>query len=435
MKRRLGITIFRREVTLVLADRQGGKWQIINSQSLTFSPGEWRSTLRDGLQHMRDDARNCEVSIALSPAYTSCADSVELPLKSESKLESMSASLAEARCVGDTTEELAVDLVKLIETANGCVIHLLAVRRDLVKSLVEIVQEILPRAHLTIISSVPIVLAKALRGKPATNLMLKGAQELLVFKPEPNNTTNWEAHPLNVAQISFSSSSSELKVICEDDIIDLAGTEIAARFFAAFQVLIQGGEGVCNVLRDRNLPQTRPNRMFPIALQFIGAMALLFIALGIYLNSRIACREADLNRCESLEHSAWSHALPGIPFQSDQLDARLNKLLALNVKNKEVNAGRSALELWSEIANSMPPPDGISFSLDTLQIGPDGARMNGHVAIGKSDPLAFASSLENELNSSETLNARGEFETSKEGDVAVRMRIDEKARPAGAPKQ
>jgi hypothetical protein len=106
--------------------------------------------------------------------------------------------------------------------------------------------------------------------------------------------------------------------------------------------------------------------------------------------------------------------------------------LLIEVKRRLADGGESsgrrepsALSFWSEVAGHLPEVDGLGLTLESLDLLPDGGRMTARVPTGNEHPLGSATRLEQALNESPHLKARGDFEV-QEGQVLVRLRLEYK---------
>lgn len=369
------------------------------------------------LKAMPVEWKDAHVRFALSNADLACGDCFLVPYRSEREVEAIAGSLAESRCAGSTSEDLAIDVRLISTTAEGSVVDLASMPlADLAKLRAQL-KEHLPESKLDLISSAPSLLAHSLREKSqAANLVFADAGEAAELQFHQERIVSWRWFPIDRGSTSTEPDTSTVE-------LRESLTVSALLAVAAAAAMAETGQSA-NLLRSA--PDAPKNALSllrtPLLLSATAAVAAILVS-GIYLDKLTQNLRSEITATEKQENVLWREALPAETYRAGTLASRMKQVLAQRNKTADVNRFPSALTLWSEVAAVFPNPEPLGLSVESLQLGPDGGRMNGRVKRGVGDPLAFAAGLESALNQSLSLAARGEFET-KESEVVVRMRLD-----------
>ena len=426
MRRHIGISISRRNLAVAGLHVQGRAVQLAFSAEWAragkVSTAELLRTALAEIPALWHDARVC---IALSYFDLACGDCFEVPHRSEREIVDIAGSLAESRCAGYSSEDLAIDVRVLGKSGKGSVIDLVAAPQATLEEFRVVVRTQWPKAKLELISSSPSLLAGALAAPSASSRMaFTSAGEGAEFCFEQGHPTAWRWFPLDREPAEPAGA-----------IALHGGLEIPPAFAVAAAAALAVTAKSTNLLRAA--PDAPRNAVAllrgPLLLSGTAAALVIFIA-GLYFDKVSKNVRSELKTCEDRQRVLWHDVLPEETYRPNMLAVRMKQVLDQRNKTADANRFPSALAFWSEVASVFPNPEPLGLSLESLQLGPDGGRMNGRVKRGESDPLANAAGLEAALNQSPGLAARGEFET-KETDIIVRMRLDYHAAAAAAQRE
>ncbi|MCK6498650.1 MAG: hypothetical protein L6Q38_04130 [Nitrospira sp.] len=419
----------------------GTRRMFVRGQALSLSaeiaPGSpIEMALSDLLGRIPAEWRGGDLRIALSPALLGCADTLESPFQTEKQVSAVVESLAEERCAGENAEDLTVDFALNGKIAGKATIEVVALRTALLRSLLETVHARLPAATVSLITSAPAVLKRALVPKEIEGglaLLLPG--EVFESGSEGDGLPIFRAFPV-----------AALREGIQDRVAArIQADETAARFLCAWdpdhRVKLKAGiecpvaHAIPTALALTD-PETLPNLVSRLPehsngsrhlrkayLGVLAAAAMLLLVAGLYFDRKAKHVSERLDACSEIEASLWKTYLPHTRFVPDALAERMRAELELHRKATEANRLPSALAFWGQVGRRMPAPDKIGFSLDELSFAPDGGRLAGRVKAEPGDPLRNAALLERALNESEALDARGEFE-SRGDEIVVRVRLD-----------
>jgi hypothetical protein len=434
VKRHVGVSIGRNAVAI--AGVSAGRRACIEFSAV--APRVAESTpalsLAAALEKLPAEWRTADVFIAISNGDLACADCFEVPFSSESQIEAVTGSLAESRCAGFSAEDLATDLQRVIVTKNGAVVQIVAIPHTSLNALQACVKKSLPGARLKCVTAIPAALSAVLPREGCHGYAAAG--EGFVISAE-NTIPVWRSFPVNAASadqtLAARASAQSAEATLYSSEVPLRGmAEVPVALAAAAAVTLSEPGKIANVLRGaKDAPRSSVARLRG-PLTFAGAAAaILLLAAGLYFDKQTHEFESSAQAVENAERKLWESALPHETYKPLGLTARLKKILAQQNKVAEANKYPSAFGFWSEMASVLPNADQIGMSMESLQLGPDGGRLMGKVNKGTSDPLSNASLLESALNNSESLAARGEFETH-ETEIVVRMRLDYRQPPVKA---
>lgn len=413
------------------------------SLSADLAPGTSSgAALGDLLACLPAELRGGEVRIALSPSHLACLDTFEAPFTGERQLSAVAAALAEERCAGENAEQLSVDFAFLGKgrDKDRKEVEVVAARTDFLRSLAAAVRDRLPGASVSLIASAPSVLAMSLapeETRQGLGLLLPG--EAWVFSPGPRFER----------AIPMAADRDGARERLAASLGQNGGSETGPRVLASWEeghhARLRSGLAcsVAHVIPAALAfadPESLPNLVSALPNQagtgrqlrraFLGSMAaaaVLLLAAGFCFDQKLKGIQAQLDACARDEEALWKTCFPGDRFVTDSLAGRMRNEQEAHRKAAEANRLPSALAFWGQLGSRMPAPDKIGFSLDELNLAPDGGRLAGRVRTEPGDPLRNASFLERSLNGSEALEARGEFET-KGDEIVVRMRLDYRPR-------
>lgn len=427
MKRRVGISIGRRAVAV--AGVLAGRSAVIDFSGVSERNRE--STLVEALQAALEKLppawRNSDIFLAISSGDLACADCFEVPFSSEGQIEAISGSLAESRCAGFSAEELATDLQRIDGTKTGSIVQVVALAHRTLSAILACVKTALPAARLRTVTAIPMALSHAIHRQGVHGLIVAGEGILLA---NDGHAQAWRSFPVGSGRPEQALSTRAASVgagditihtreisLCD---IDTVPIDLAAAVAVA---LVEPGKNA-NLLRSAmDAPRSALARLRGLLTLAGAAAALLFVAAGLYFDKQARQLETGATAIEKTERTLWEGALPTEAYKPAALTSRLKKILAQRNRVAEANKYPSALAFWGEMASVLPNADQVGLSMESLQLGPDGGRLTGKVNKGTADPLSNASLLESALNNSESLAARGEFET-RETEIVVRMRLD-----------
>ena len=428
MRRHIGISISRRNLAVAGLIYRGRTPQLAYSAQwprLSRTPID--EVLGSVLKSVPAEWRDAHVRIALSNADLACGDCFQVPYRSEREVEEIAGSLAESRCAGSTSEELAIDVRLISTSADGSLVDLIALpQQNLAKIRAQIKQHF-PASKLDFVSSAPSLLARALRdAAKVSKFVFADAGEAAEFHFNQASISSWRWFPVDRGLGSLAPETSAIEL--RENLA--VPTPYAV---AAAAAMAEAGQGA-NLLRAA---PDAPKNVFtllrkPLLLSASAAIVAILVS-GIYLDRLTKNLRSEIALVEKQESTLWRESLPAENYRPGQLASRMKQVLSQRNKTADANRFPSALALWSEVAAVFPNPEPLGLSLESLQLGPDGGRMNGRVKRGVRDPLSNAAGLESALNQSTSLAARGEFET-KDSDVVVRMRLDYRT-PAVPPRE
>jgi hypothetical protein len=198
------------------------------------------------------------------------------------------------------------------------------------------------------------------------------------------------------------------------------GTSVPIRFATAFAAAKCDPDRVPN--RAALLPGARGAllaRLREPLVNLAAAAALLLAAVGVWCHREKAREDADLAQVRGASVELWNRLLPG---ETPKEGALLKALLAQSGQADEPTSP-SALAFWIEIGRHLPDPEPIGLNVDALDITPEGGRLSARVPAAKEDPLKNASVVEGQLNQSQKLRARGDYEV-RDGQVQIRLRME-----------
>lgn len=408
MSTTIGVAIARRGASLVVAKSGRERAEILHAASVPRAAGVPASqSLTDLLQRLPPDLRKSPLRLALSPADLACADVMDRPEGvHDSALARLGPALCEARCAGESVEELSADVMPL-----GAALCAVAVRSSVLADLRRAAAD--QSMPLTLVTAVPAALAKSL--PPEVNEVRWGGEHI-EFK-RADGEVRWRAFPV------------EGEVENGNGPIIIEGTEAPLEHAAALAAAVTDEDSVPNLLRGAaDAPRSRLAR-YRAPLLGIGAAAMaLFLALGWRFHADRAASMAEGKEAAKAGRELWKKYLPGqAPADGGLLSAMRRRLSEIGeIEGGE--AGASALSFWAEIARHLPDPDAIGLTLETLDLSPDGGRLAARVETAPGDPLKNAALLEGRLNNSDRLTARGDYET-RDQEVHVRLRIDYREDP------
>lgn len=436
-QRSIGIVIGRRELTLAGLVGEGRGQTLAFRSRMPRAPGTTlAASIKELLAGLDGGWRRCEVRIALSPGELACADRFDTPFPSDGQVQAVAGSLAEGRSAGETAESLAVDALLLDRTPGGSLVELSAISMTVLDAVRSAVREALPHGKLTLVSSMPAVLARAFAPQPGPYVVaFQAGGEGFILSGRGEELPSVRCFPLEdgrlLSPVKLQAAASGLDVSgvsirvlgAAEGIILKCGVRTEPAFACAVAMATLDAATLTNVLRGAPDAQKSIGSRLERPLVFLaGAAAILLFAAGLVFHMKARRAEAALDRMAGQERKLWNEYLPGQKYKPDGLAAALKRALDERQRTAEANRGASALAIWDELARAMPDPDALGLALDSMQLDTEGGRFTAKVDTKPGDPLANAALLEHALNASERLSARGEFE-ARDHAVTVRMRL------------
>jgi hypothetical protein len=391
------VAILRRCATLLVVEDSSGlhtPFLRLKNRNPGESPAELLRTLLESLPPQYHRSR---LTLALSLSDLACGDSWTLeralPAKTASKIQT---AMCETRCASETLESLAVDSAHSHNTMQAA-----ALDRASLGALVDVARGF----NLALITAVPAALAAVFE----TIEMSQGGERVQVFLGPQGPC--WRAFPVDGSEDPGSATWK--------------GRQIPFEQAPAFAAATCDPEAVPNLLNA--LPQYRKGflKRFRDPLLNIGAAAALCLAaLGLRFHRDCVREEKELAAARRAETELWARYLPA----EEPREGRLLKAMHDRLGELGETSGAefpSALAFWGELGKHFPDPEALGISLESIDLAPDGGRLNARVPEVKGDPLKNASQLEGNLNQSKKMSARGDYEVQN-GAVLVRMRMDYK---------
>jgi hypothetical protein len=429
-KSTIGISMGRRELCIVSAIGDKNNCTITYKSNYNIpDPKNVSAILRQALQELPSNDISC-VRIALSPAFLACAGIIDVPYRKESQVAQVAKSLAEATCAGETAEEIEVDFQVGERTASGSSIELIAVRKAALIQIIDTVHAILPSCRIDTISALNAVLAESLQCAPAKVIEFPGEAAILSME---GRFSRCRMFPWNSSPDAPDDTSARLAKLGvpagatfydKDADILVSGRETKARYSGAAAVLFANQSHVPNLMRPLNQSWSAP--VYTQLRVAAIAASVLLLALGFLFNRQKDAQDGELQMLAAVEESLWKSAWPAEPFKQDELLPKVKRILTEHKKLCEANSFPSALKFWAEFAASMPDPDKLDFSLESLQLSSVEGRMVARVAAPPDKQLSNAAEFEAALNSSKRIKARADYER-RESEIVMRVRMDYRA--------
>lgn len=471
-QRRLGITVGRRGLCAAGLERTGrefalcARWQTARAagESMTIALERLLSSIPDGW-------RDGEIHVALSPVDLACADILEVPYRNENQLTRVAPSLAEGRCAGETVEELAIDVLMMSRVGDGALIQLAAFRSAKLKELNDLLERLLPKATVGLVTTIPFSLLRAVpegdglwgvplgasgegavwerKGgevrslrvfpmegslNPAPSPRVRAAhvgplpQGERVLPAQPQGEEGWALLEMNAHGLN--SSSHELHLLDGPTAVrGLKGEAVVPGELAAVGAALLDPDRSINLLRAApGAPRSVTEHLRAPLLASAVAATVLFVATGLYFDLCARQYERDLARCGEKEQAAWKAVLPSESYQPGTLAGRLQRETQKVQHLRAANDQASALRLWGELSSVMPKADQVGLTLEEIHLTRRGGRLQAKVPAAEGNPLQNASLIESSINRSTAVAARGEFE-QRDKQITVRMQLDYKPQP------
>lgn len=302
-------------------------------------------------------------------------------------------------------EDLSADLVPA-----GSQVHAVAMRTRAVEELRAVV--IGRGLSLKLVTAAPIAMGYAFKDGP---LDITAAGERCQLERIGDSLT-WRSFPVDVVEDQVLKGT-----------LSLNGDPIPAGQAAAIAVILADPDEVPNLLYGLpGAPRSFGARCRNAFLALGVTAVLLLGALAFQFDRESWINASDLNQIHQAESRLWAKYLPGRAPREGEL-LRTMKRHLVETGGRSTDAGSSSvLTLWSEIAARLPDVNETGMTLDALDLSPDEARLALRVAAPADDPMRNAALIEERLNRSDKIRARGDYE-AKEREVAVRLRVDYKA--------
>jgi hypothetical protein len=403
----IGISIGRHAAGIVVAEIGGGKTRIAWSHQAPRAGGQSASkALEDVLRQLPDTFRGLSVSLVLSPGDLACSDVVDLsPGVTHRSLPRLGPALCEARCAGESMEDLSADLVPA-----GSQVHAVAMRTRAVEELRAVV--IGRGLSLKLVTAAPIAMGYAFRDGP---LDITAAGERCQLERIGDSLT-WRSFPVDVVEDQVLKGA-----------LSLNGDPIPAGQAAAIAVILADPDEVPNLLCGLPGAPRSFGARCRNAFLALGVTAILLLgALAFQFDRESRINASDLNQVRQAENRLWAKYLPGrAPREGELLRAMKRHLAETGAQSSEAGP-LSVLTLWAEIAKQLPDVDELGVTLETLDLSPEEGRFTFRVPAPADDPMRNAALIEERLNKSDKIRARGDYEV-KDKEVVVRLRVENKA--------
>jgi hypothetical protein len=399
---------------MVLAIRRNGaEPKILLHHEIPRPEGRSASNLlTELLAALSPDFRKAPLSVALSSAEFACADAWQPPEPlARSGLMSVAAPLCEAKCAGETLEELSLDVVPA-----GRGLEAVALPNDVLRDLRRAAES--SGMALGLVTSLPSVLAHAFPREEFVRLQFAGDQ---IEVRKDDGRISWRSFPVDLAERA--APSAPLK---------WGTAEISPDEAPACAAAVVDPDIVPNALRGApDAPRSFLAKFRGPVLRLAGAAAAMLLALGLWLDVKARAAERDLSALAEIERGFWKDLLPG---QSPR-DGELLRTIRDRVREAGDLQGQrdwpSALSFWAEIGRHMPDAEALGMTLESLDLSPEGGRLTATVTAHAGDDLRNAALVEAKLNASPRMTARGDFER-RDKEVQLRLRMDFRGNPGGA---
>ena len=401
---RIGVSISRGAADLVLVEMRKGARSIAGEIHLTHSPEtDPVDELRVLLESLSEDQRMGPVFLALSSGVFAC-DGIWAPPSEKIKrsaIPKIAPTLCEARTAAEKLETLAVDAVE-----EHSLIHGIAIESDLLERVREVVKS--SGLTLSLVTAAPAVLASVLPEEESIELPY-GRETVRVEKGKSGRSCR--SFPKDAAEAEGGISFT------------LEGVELQARQIVAFALAVCDLDRVPNALRGASDAPRSFLRRFRRPVVALGVAAALFLlSVGLYFRGETRRYERELEAARRMEASLWKDYLPD--------ETRTQGLLVRSMKDRLLEVGEnptdstfpSALRFWAEIGKHLPDVEAMGMTLESLDLSPEGGRLEAVVATVPRDPLKNAALLEGKLNESGKMTTRGDYET-RGNKIQVRLRM------------
>jgi hypothetical protein len=303
--------------------------------------------------------------------------------------------LVEARCAGETLDEIAIEL-----RPDGRSLQTLALRRERLGE----IRRALGGRPVRLLTSIPAAVAQVF-GECA---FTAGGERIEVFREA--GELRWRARP--------DDGPDDATVLRWRD------QEVPAAHAAAFAAAVCDPDQVPNLAGQ--LPGARAallRRLRDPLVNVAAAASLLLGAAALHFHREAGREKTALAAARQAREELAARLLPGETVPEGRLLSALQRRLAESGEGAASPEGPSALSFLKEIGAHFPDADALGLSLESLDLAPDGGRLAARVPAAKDDPLRNASLLEGALNQSKRLKARGDYAV-RENQVQVRLRME-----------
>ncbi len=405
MTLRVGVAIGPASGAILAVHRNGAESKILFHHEVARPEGRksWE-ILEELLSALPRDLGKAPVSLALSSGEFACADAWAPPegLK-RSALETLAPALCEARCAGETLEDLSLDVV-LGEKS----IHAVALSNEVLEGLRRVAAARGIPIHL--VTAIPPVLAGVFSGKDELHV-LSGGEGIEVRRE--GGVVSWRSYPLDPPEC-----------VSPNGALQWGGIVIPADRIPAFAAAVAEPDGLPNALRGApDAPRSFLSRYLRPLLGLGAAVALFLGTLAFSFHRRTDSLRAEVEGLSRDEEGFQRTHLPGRSSKGPDLLRAMNDRLREAGESPSGSEFPSALSFWIEIARQMPDVEAMGMALESLDLSPEGGRLSAAVIPVAGDELRNAALLEGSLNKSPRMTARGDYER-REKDLQVRLRIE-----------
>lgn len=400
MSQIIGVAIHRRAGYLVAVDIDGDNPRILEERRLDRPPGQSvAAILQELLKPLAPSSERRSLALALSQADLACADAWGRPSGVKPPaLQRLAPSLCESRSAGEALETLSSDAV-----AWGKSVQAIAIRGDLLRE----IRSAAGSTPLSLVTPIPAALAGVIAMGHEIALTA-GGERFLVRRSDTG--VDWRSFPVEAPD--------------DTGILPWKGLEIPIGLAAALAAAVADPDAVPNALTgDREARTSLARRFREPFLGLTGASVLLLAALGLRFHREKAHQNAELDLLQGVETRLRKDLLPAGSSPSCALLQSLERQIEERGGVSGANGFPSALAFWAELAAHMPDVEALDLTLESLDFTPEGGRMSARVRAAKGDPLRNAAHLESEIDRSERLKAKGDYEV-RDGQVEVRLRME-----------
>lgn len=443
-QRRLALCIGRRHACVVSLTGATQVDTVVYRHPLPRNVGPSISAvLRELLLSAKSTQFGINAQLSLSPADLACADVCEAPFNADTQLEDIAGTLAESRCAGETAENLAIDIARERRAGapGGSRGQLIAIRHDTLDAIRSTLKELCPQARLSVVTSIPSALTKlldqgGLEARRALAWISPG--EVVIVGRDSKIELKWRAFPhdrdvgcaiekVKAIAASWDVPAEKLLILnseSDEEVEITKGLRIPPGAAPAV------GAALMEPLRDINLlrgARDAPKRMTgklaaPIRAALVAAAIFVF-GLGLWFDRERQAFETGTAESTKQEKKLHRQALPDLRYSQGRLLSEMRKRLRRHRKNTGVEMPPSALAFWRELATHMPDPEKIGLTVDSLKLGASEGQLVGRVQTDAKEPMRHANFLQTELNRSEHLTTRGEFQ-KRGAEVNVNIRLN-----------
>jgi hypothetical protein len=388
------LAVHRRAASLAIVQTSGKAAKVLESRVIARPPGtRLEGVVSALLETQPPETKRFPLSVLLSATDTACSDAWVLPEGLSSRdARKLLPALLEARCAGEAIEDLVVDF-----SVSGHRVQALAVPRAALVAL----EQSLRGYRLRLVTSIPSAVSRAFPGASFTF----GGDRL------DATASAVRSYPVNGPDAG--------------GLLRLGDLDVPVGQVAALAGAICEPDHVPNLVHAvQGSPSLLGRLVSPLA-NLASAAALCLVALGMRWHLNLQESRRGIEMIRKAENGLWAKFLPSEEPRAAALVRAMKRRISELGESPGELAIPSALSFWAEIARQLPDVEGLGLTLEAMDLLPEGGRLSARVSSDSDDPLRNASRLEADLNRSERLKARADYEV-REGQVQVRLRMDYK---------